>query len=330
MNKIRYADAGMDVRKLLLRFLQKIWIVVAATVLGALITAGSYTVVHTVPEEEREYRATAKLYLDFAADETGEVYQAYNGYTWNDLMATEPILGVTMTYLGDGYTREEVMAATEATILSDLRLLTITVTTNSPDRTDAILKATDQSLVDLGESAKEFLQIRTIQETEAALVVGDSRMVQALLVGGLIGLALSILVLAFAYVLDDRIMTPTDLRAVTDIAFLGYCDIAQDKQNKGKTAEALQEDCGHNEAYLEEKYGRLERFVADNTSMPTQEQFSEFEQAEGILLYLPFGKIHSTYLTLLLEQFSLRECRVLGIAIKEADSRWINTYYGAR
>ena len=76
MNKIRYADAGMDVRKLLLRFLQKIWIVGAATVLGALIAAGIYTVVRTVPEEEREYRAVAKLYLDFAADETGEVYKA--------------------------------------------------------------------------------------------------------------------------------------------------------------------------------------------------------------------------------------------------------------
>jgi uncharacterized protein involved in exopolysaccharide biosynthesis len=67
MNKIRYAEAGMDVKKLILAFLEKIWIVVLAAAIGAAAGAILYTGFHTVPVEEREYRAVSKLYLDFAA-----------------------------------------------------------------------------------------------------------------------------------------------------------------------------------------------------------------------------------------------------------------------
>ena len=88
MREIRYADAGMDMRKLLLCFMRKLWIALLAAVTGAVLGGAVYAAVRIVPESEREYQAMSKIYLDFAADETGEVYQAYNGYTWNDLMAT--------------------------------------------------------------------------------------------------------------------------------------------------------------------------------------------------------------------------------------------------
>lgn len=160
MREIKYADAGLDMKKLALCFIRKIWIVLAAAAVGAVLGGLIYTAVRTVPESEREYQAMSKVYLDFAPDETGEVYQEYNGYTWNDLMATDPILDVTMRYLPEGYTREEVMAATEAEILSDLRLLTITVTTYSPERCNAILKATGQSLEEREMWLRSFVRLR--------------------------------------------------------------------------------------------------------------------------------------------------------------------------
>lgn len=183
MRKIRYADAGMDMKKLALCFAGKLWMVLLAALVGGGLGGAIRMAANIVPEAEREYQAMSKVYLDFAADETGEVYQEYNGYTWNDLMATDPILDVTMQYLPGDYTREEVAAAVKAEILSDLRLLTVTVTTHDADSCNAILKAAGQSLVDRGESAKEFRQIQVIQTTQADLVVADARLVQAVILG---------------------------------------------------------------------------------------------------------------------------------------------------
>ena len=222
MREIRYADEGMDMKKLMLRFIGKIWIVLLAAVVGAAIGGAVYTVSHIVPESEREYRAMAKIYLDFAVDETGEVYQAYNGYTWNDLMKTNPILDKTMAHLPVDYTQDEVMVATEAEILSDIRLLTIYITAHEQARCDAILSATGQALTELGDTAKEFKRIEVIQTTEAALVAADARTVQAVLVGIVTAVVLILLGMMLYYVLDDRIEVASDWKIVTDVSFIGY------------------------------------------------------------------------------------------------------------
>ncbi len=245
--KIRYADAGMDIKKLVLCFAKRIWLAAAAGAAGAVIGGLVYLMVSVVPEAEREYQAISKVYLDFAPDETGEIYQAYNGYTWNDLMATDPILDVTMKYLPETYSREDVMGATKAEILSDLRLLTITVTTHDADSCNAILQATGQSLTDRGREAKEFRRIEVIRTTEAALVVADSRLVQAVLIGLVLGAAAALLGMLLYYVLDDRIMVAADLRQVTDVPFVGY----------GGAGGQLQEEYEAGLAYLREKKGKI-------------------------------------------------------------------------
>lgn len=233
---MKNGNEGMDCKKYLLLFLGKIWLVMLATAAGAFLGGGIYQFCHVVISSNREYRAESKIYLDFAPDETGEIYQAYNGYTWNDLMATEPILNTTMSYLPDGYTREEVTKATRAEILSDLRLLTITVVTGVPERTDAILQATDLSLVDLGKREKEFKDIEIYKETKAELVVTSRRLFQAVLLGAVLALLASLFAMALIYALDDKIYVPGDLEIATSLPFIGFCftDAAIRTAGKGK------------------------------------------------------------------------------------------------
>ena len=278
MRKIRYADVGMDMKKLALRFMRKIWMVLLAAVAGGVAGAVIYSVVNIVPESKREYQAVSKVYLDFAADETGEAYQEYNGYTWNDLMATDPILDVTMGYLPGDYTREEVVAATRAEILSDLRLLTITITTNDPDRCDAILKAIGQSLVERGDTAKEFRQIQVIQMTEATLLTADSRMTQAVGIGVTIAVVVILLGMLLYYVLDDRIWVAADLRQVTDAPFVGYPG----------AGESLDRDYKANLAYLRGKYGEIAVYTLRQNEAVAQERWQELCAAEGVVLEVPY------------------------------------------
>ena len=318
MREIRYADEGMDMKKLMLCFFSKIWLVLLAAAAGAVLGGVIYTVSHIVSEAEREYRAMSKVYLDFAADETGDVYQAYNGYTWNDLMATDPILDVTMGYLPENYTREEVIAATKAEILSDLRLLTITVTTHDRDRCSAILKATGQSLTERGNTAKEFKQIEVIQTTEVKPVVADSRMVQAVLVGLAAAVVLMLLGLMLRYILDDRILVASDLKKVTELPFIGYAG----------AGERLGSEYDGNFAYLQKKTGMLSILTVTQDETITQEKWQELCSADGVIIVADYGKVHAAFLAYIIEQLQIRQCRLVGTAISGADEKFLRRYYG--
>ena len=319
MREIRYADAGMDMKKLALRFINKIWLVFLAAVVGAAIGGIIYTVSHIVPESEREYRSIAKIYLDFAADETGEVYQAYNGYTWNDLMATDPILDKTMAHLPDDYTRDEVTAATKAEILSDIRLLTIHITTHDQTRCDAIMKATGQALTELGNTAKEFKQIEVIQTTEAALVTADARTVQAALVGIVTAVVLLLLGMMFYYVLDDRIVVASDLKQVTDVSFVGYIG----------AGERLNREYEDNLAYLKEKTGNISVLTITQDDVISQEKWQELCASDGVVAAADYGKVHAVFLAYMIEQLKVRGCRLVGTAIGGADEKFLRRYYGS-
>ena len=325
MSGIRYADAGMDMKKWILMLLHRFWMVLAAAAAGAVLGGIIYTVVHTVPESEREYRAVSKVYLDFATDESGQVYQEYNGYTWNDLMITDPILDLTMSYLSEDYTREEVMEATEATILSDLRLLTVTITTNHADRTDAILAATDQALEEYGSTAKEFIQIQVIQTTQASLVVADSRLVQAVVLGLVIAVAVVLMGMLLYYVLDDRILVASDVKQVTDVPFMGYTftDITEDV-----AVSRLQSDYDRMMAYLRRKHGEIPEISVNRMDEIVAGQSDQAGNVDGVVLVVPYGKVHGTFLSYLIDQYRVRECKIVGVAIADADAKFISRYYG--
>ncbi|MBO5210021.1 MAG: hypothetical protein J6B68_11900 [Lachnospiraceae bacterium] len=314
---MKYGNEGMDCKKLMLCFLQKIWVVVLAAVIGAVLGGGIYLFHNVVLNSNREYRAESKVYLDFAPDESGEIYQEYNGYTWNDLMSTELILDTTMSYLPDTYTEEEVVAATKAEILSDLRLLTITITTSDADKTAEILKATDLSLVDMGDREKEFIDIEVIKETKPELVAADERLLQAVLIGLVIALTVTILGMALIYVFNDKIYVPYDLKSVTDIPFAGYmfAPLKRGKVNGEKEENGLK--AGDS---------KLEQFV--ESMQKDLEQNKEYlAKEDGVILEVPYAKMTRTKLAYDLEQHELLQKKIVGIVICDADVRFIKWYY---
>lgn len=318
MNRDGYANEGMDIKKYMLCLLKCLPALLGAVIGGALIGVIVYTVARTVPESEREYQAFAKLQLDFAVDGTGEAYQAYNGYTWNDLMATDPIMNLTLQSLSSDFTREEVEQALRAEILSDIRILTVTVTTHSSDRTDAILMAAVEALERYGSQTKEFLGIKAIQTAQAKLVVADSRMAQAVFVGALLGFLIALFGISFYYMMDDRIFVAGDARKVTDAPFLGYAS----------GTEVFKQDYERNLVYLQEKWGGLFVCEIEKEKPLTKEDFQAMREAGGMVLSLPFGGVHAAFVSYIIEQLKTQECELRGVAIRDADERILRRYYG--
>ncbi len=315
---------GMDLKKLLLFLLKKLWLLLLMSAAGGALFGGIYLFCHTVIAPNREYQAFSKVYLDFAPDETGEVYQAYNGYTWNDLIATSRIMDEALLHLPDGFTAEEVREAVSATILSDLRLLTITVTTDEPAKTEEILRAVDGSLEALGAREKEFREIEVIQEDPARLLVADDRLLQAVLLGVLLACAASFLGMALWYVLDDAIYVAGDLKSVTDLPFVGYLP---PESAQGEIGGRLAADTERNRAYLERQTGKLESYIPGGKAAAQEASFDRLRQAAGVLVEIPYGRLDRVSLAYELEQLKLQGCKAAGVTIRDADVRFLRWYY---
>ena len=90
MTEKEWMQEGVDLKLTALLYRRKIGLSLICALAGALLGGGLYFLTHVVYGPGREYEAVSKLYLTFAEDDDGDAYQYYNGYTWNDLMGTEP------------------------------------------------------------------------------------------------------------------------------------------------------------------------------------------------------------------------------------------------
>lgn len=205
-----YRKRGMDLRRLYLCFQGKIWLLVMLAVVGAVLGGGIYQVARAM-RMPITYEGVSKLYISFGVDESGEVYQYYNGYTWNDLLDTNPILDRIMKYVPEDYTREEVQEATGAQILSDIRLLTVTVDGSTEKFVREIQAAVENGLVDYGRDSEELKRIEVIRTQEPVRVYWDNRAVTACIVGAVIFTVIACLLMAFIYVLDDSVYVQSDV-----------------------------------------------------------------------------------------------------------------------
>ena len=72
--KEEYLNRGMDLKRLVLYFQKKIWLIVMLAILGATFGGILYQIVRSM-RMPVEYQAVSKLYISFGHDENGEVYQ---------------------------------------------------------------------------------------------------------------------------------------------------------------------------------------------------------------------------------------------------------------
>lgn len=204
-----YLNRGMDLKRLALYLQKRIWLIVMLAILGATCGGIIYQVVRSV-KMPVEYESVSKLYISFSHDESGEVYQYYNGYTWNDLLDTDPILDIVMSAL-PGYERDQVREATTAEILSDIRLLTVTVKGDNEKFVREIRNAVESGLREYARVSEELDQIMVIRSGAPERVYWDDRTTAACVTGAVIFGVLALLVTGFSYALDESVYVQEDV-----------------------------------------------------------------------------------------------------------------------
>lgn len=214
-----YLNRGMDLKRLVLYLQKRLWVVVMVIALGATFGGVFYQVMRSM-KMPVEYKAVSKLYISFGHDESGEVYQYYNGYTWNDLLDADPILDLIMREL-PGYEREEVQKATTAEILSDIRLLTITVKGDNEKFVREVRSAVENGLKEFARESRELELIKVIRSAAPERVYWDDRSTSACATGAAVLGVLALLAVGFHYVTDESIYVQEDIEKKYHVRALG-------------------------------------------------------------------------------------------------------------
>lgn len=351
-------EEGMDLRFFVLRLWKKIWIVFVAALAGAAICAGGYKLYQQINPAAKEYRAETKYYIDFAEDSTGIGYGYYNDYTWNDWMKSDDILQYTMGLLPEDISKEEVEAAVVADIISDVRLLTITVTDSDREHADKIAQATAGSLQHFPEEIKEIDGIRVIREDAAKeVVVGETTKNRAVS-GCCMGALAALFVLCLAVCMDTAVYLPADIEKRYSLTVLGVLyaketakkmpgdkEVKEDKEAKEDKKELLA-----NAEYLlkdkqrialvglDEKVGKYK--ITDVLKTALQAEFSEddfsdgrlpdyekLRSADAVVVCFSYGKTNGKRAERLLADLRMQDCKITHAIICGADPKMYRRYF---
>ena len=229
----RDAEIEIDLGELFLRLLDKWYIIVAAALVGTLIS-GIWTFFFVTPQ----YEATTKLYIlnpDDSAINLSSLQlgsQLANDYThvfsnWHVHQTVADTLGLDYSYK----TLDKMVKVSNP---SNTRLLEITVT--SPDPAEAQLIANTYASV-----AREF--IAKVMKTVEPSVFQEARLpsqpvspskARNLVIGFLLGAILAAGVIIVQFVMDDKVRTADDVTKLLGLPTLGVVTMQNNLHNGAK------------------------------------------------------------------------------------------------
>ena len=263
----------VDLRRLWRQFKKRFWIVLVATVIGAVAGFAAYVIYSNIKSGNTVYRIRNDYYISFNHEDFPNGVDYYNAYTWDGILRDDPIVNVALEN-ASGVTKQQILDSVTGEILGDYRILTVVVTGTD---SDLIQKISDAYKVALPAFADKIDMLSGIELwTDAQIEVYDAytREGNAAFLGGLIGLLCSLFAVLLYAVFDDRIYTERDwIMRYPDIPYLGKRDTDEYKVNR----EHLLEDGGNYIEFASEQF-RYDKML-----------FDALREADGIILKLNPG-----------------------------------------
>lgn len=220
MWECKYGKEPLDTRLCFLRLLRKSWLVLVMALIGAILFGTVYFISHVVYAPAREYVTISEFYIDYVGIENYEDQYMYynNNETWDTLVHSDIFMDEVMTKVNTQtsewdreITREEAGNAISATLGSDIRIIRVRVTTNSPELTMIIANSLESAFVKFAESQKEIdtRGVLTLPR-EATLVAIDNHTVRACILGAVVFVCFTLFFMYLYVVLDTSIYIPLE------------------------------------------------------------------------------------------------------------------------
>ena len=331
-----YMQRQIDWKRVWMLFSKKIWLVLVVTVAGALVGALGYKLVDMITGEGQFYRVSSDYYITFNEDENGVDY--YNAYTWDTILRDDPVVDVVMENISADISREKVKAAVSGEMLGDYRILTVYAT--SLDKQEAVIIA-DAYEVGLAKFADKIEMLDTIElwsrEEVAPLVVNDYTVNMGLF-GGAVAFVLTLLLMAFFYILDDSVYIENDFMQKFDVPFLGMLTKEGSDFCMHELRENLNYLCNTDGGYYlvawdnkidsvaEDALKELLPAICGKASMQG-EDLEKLRNSDGVIVVLPWGGKNGRIADKLIRFLQKQDCKIVGAVLTDAEDAFLRNYY---
>ena len=307
-----YWEQGVDLKRLVLVLGRKLWFILVAAILGAVLGGLTYKVVTNITDGEPEYRASADYYITFFKE--GADY--FNAYTWDGILRDDPIVDYALTLLPSDITKEMVKEAVSGQMLGDYRILTVHVNASSKELADTIAKAYQESLWNFGQEMELLDEVTLWSQEDAVEFEKNNKTGNAALLGAMIAVLLVIFVLLFAYALEDACYVERDGIMRFGLPVYGLLTKKQDSTQK----EMLKQN-------LTYKFSSTDVETWNGEILPVAEDYARLREVSNLLINIPWGRNNGRQVERVLQQMKLQGCDVKGIIITEADDVFVRAYY---
>lgn len=219
--KTVYSKEPVDFRLLILVSLKRFRFVFYGICIGAIVFAGAYYFARNVLDRTITYEASSEVYLEYLDEaEVGNYY--INKQTWESMVYNDIITEYAIEEIGVEYNLDYLKQNLTATLLSDARVVTITMISENPEEAVYVANGYARAIQRFAPEMKEINSARIFATAKSAEETGyDDRTWAMALAGAIIGGVLTILGVAFYFAIDDSIYVPGVIETRYGIPALG-------------------------------------------------------------------------------------------------------------
>lgn len=209
-----YGREPFDLRLTFLRLVRRLPLLAAVTLSGTFLFGGGYYVKNVLLQGGKTYAATSVYHVEYAVDNPQDIANVYiNETSWNTYMQSGMFLEAVAGHLarqGGEPDSSELAGMIRAQVLSDLRMPSTVVTSDSPEKSARIARAVEAAMTEeLADSLGEIASVELIDPgSEAKEVVRDVRPGRAFALSAVLSCFFAVVIFLLKETGDDSIWLP--------------------------------------------------------------------------------------------------------------------------
>lgn len=228
-------DIEIDVLELFHVLLNKFWIILLAGIIAALAFVGG-TILFITPQ----YQSTTKMYVLSKQDNntiTQQDMQTSLSLTkdYAELIKSRTVTEGVIAQLNLDLTHEQLLGKVSVDSATDTRILSITVTDPDPYEACKIANAIRDVAAYYIKNVMDIDAVNVVETANIPDQKSSPNISKNGVIGGLLGVLLSVAIILIAYISNDTIKTQEDVERYLGLSMLGTIPLtAADRKNKKK------------------------------------------------------------------------------------------------
>ncbi|MBR1439605.1 MAG: hypothetical protein IJ589_00120 [Lachnospiraceae bacterium] len=346
-----YRQEPLDTKLVLLLILRKWWVFLLTSVFGILLVGGGYYLRYVVFAGPANYETTTDVRIEYVKPADGSNVTIFNQVTWGQLIQdnvfTDPICeameddktgSIWKDYTtGLHLTKEDINAWVTGTLLSDERIVTVTVKTPSKELTEEISAQLMKGFLNLVSEMPELRAASLIgQSTAATESFRDVRVLRACILGLVLFDLAAALIIWLLIVSDDSVYVPVTFERRYGIPMLGGGHNpsfdALTKQLLGDEITVLFMGGSPMDAEgLQKRINASDATVVDMITVGKdrdKELCTRLREAKNLLLAVPSGAHNGKQIEEILSLCEKSGAEIKAAVLHPADEKLLDTYLG--